>query len=131
MIALTRWRLGIKRRFVMAVTWVPIPPCFLGLPLRQMMLPFMGPLPVTSQNFAINESSKRAQNLAFRKRDASVFQGFSAILGLNIGLRTDYRSQRSKKRMIASFDFVVGVWFFRLVMATRFVRPRMALAAME
>src|SRR5436190_8771255 len=37
----------------MAVMCVPMPPCFLGLPLRQMMLPFIGPLPVSSQNRAI------------------------------------------------------------------------------
>src|SRR5213592_3232780 len=37
----------------MAVMCVPIPPCFLGLPLRQMMLPFIGPLPDSSQNRAI------------------------------------------------------------------------------
>src|SRR5439155_25616342 len=51
--ALTRWRFGRKRRLVIAVTWVPIPPCFLGLPLRQMMLPLIGPLPVNSQIRAI------------------------------------------------------------------------------
>jgi hypothetical protein len=33
----------------MAVTCVPIPPAFFALPLRQMMLPFMGRLPVSSQ----------------------------------------------------------------------------------
>src|SRR6266540_2839060 len=53
MSALTRWRFGRKRRLVMAVTCVPLSPCFLALPLRQMMLPFIGPLPVSSQNPAI------------------------------------------------------------------------------
>src|SRR5207302_8742601 len=52
--ALTRWRFGRNRRLVMAVTCVPMPPCFLGLPLRQMMLPFIGPLPVNSQIRSIN-----------------------------------------------------------------------------
>jgi hypothetical protein len=33
----------------MAVMCVPIPPDFLALPERQMMLPFMGRLPVNSQ----------------------------------------------------------------------------------
>jgi len=42
-----------KRRFVMAVTCVPMPPLFLALPLRQMMLPLIGPLPVNSQILAI------------------------------------------------------------------------------
>src|ERR1022692_2614900 len=37
----------------MAVTCVPMPPCFFGLPLRQIMLPFIGPLPVNSQRRAI------------------------------------------------------------------------------
>jgi hypothetical protein len=32
---------------------VPIPPVFFALPLRQMMLPFMGRLPVSSQILAI------------------------------------------------------------------------------
>jgi hypothetical protein len=43
----------MKRRFVMAVTCVPIPPLFLDLPLRQMMLPFIGRVPVNSQILAI------------------------------------------------------------------------------
>ena len=43
----------MKRRLVMAVMCVPMPPCFLGLPLRQMMLPFIGRLPVNSQIRAI------------------------------------------------------------------------------
>src|SRR5713101_6209131 len=42
----------------MPVTCVPMPPCFFGLPLRQMRLPFLGPLPVNSQNLAINSNSK-------------------------------------------------------------------------
>src|SRR5690349_10856777 len=54
MTAFTRWRLGRKRRLVMAVTCVPMPPFFLALPLRQMWLPLMGPVPVNSQIFAIN-----------------------------------------------------------------------------
>jgi hypothetical protein len=33
----------------MAVMCVPIPPDFLALPERQMMLPFIGRLPVNSQ----------------------------------------------------------------------------------
>src|SRR5437667_8299641 len=56
--ALTRWRLGKKRRLVMAVICVPIPPLFLDLPLRQMMLPFIGPLPVNSQILAIRILSR-------------------------------------------------------------------------
>jgi hypothetical protein len=43
----------MNRRFVIAVTWVPIPPLFLDLPLRQMMLPFIGRFPVNSQIRAI------------------------------------------------------------------------------
>src|SRR6266542_5920818 len=51
--ALTRWRLGRNRRLVIAVICVPMPPCFLALPLRQMMLPFIGRFPVSSQIRAI------------------------------------------------------------------------------
>src|SRR5579862_3964459 len=57
--ALTRWRLGKNRRFVIAVTCVPIPPDFLALPLRQMMLPFIGRFPVTSQILAITISFQK------------------------------------------------------------------------
>src|ERR1041385_3029384 len=39
----------------MAVTCVPMPPCFFALPLRQIMLPFIGPLPVSSQILAITQ----------------------------------------------------------------------------
>ena len=42
----------------MAVMCVPMPPYFLALPLRQMMLPFIGRLPVNSQMRAINSSVK-------------------------------------------------------------------------
>src|SRR5262245_25106978 len=37
----------------MAVICVPMPPAFLALPLRQIMLPFIGPFPVSSQTLAI------------------------------------------------------------------------------
>src|SRR5687767_5127841 len=37
----------------MAVTWVPMPPFFLALPLRQICEPLIGPLPVNSQIRAI------------------------------------------------------------------------------
>src|SRR6185436_8841859 len=53
MSAFTRWRLGMNLRLVIAVMCVPMPPCFLGLPLRQMMLPLRGPTPVSSQILAI------------------------------------------------------------------------------
>src|SRR5579872_7077343 len=43
----------MKRRLVIAVTCVPMPPFFLALPLRQMWLPLMGPVPVNSQILAI------------------------------------------------------------------------------
>src|SRR5579859_7242835 len=55
MSALTRWRFGMKRRLVIAVTCVPMPPFFFALPLRQMWLPLMGPVPVNSQILAINQ----------------------------------------------------------------------------
>src|SRR6185369_10628348 len=66
MMAFTRCKFGRKRRLVMAVTCVPIPPDFFDLPLRQMMLPFMGRLPVISQIlditilFFLNEREKLA-----------------------------------------------------------------------
>ncbi|MNC90773.1 hypothetical protein D3C83_69150 [compost metagenome] len=40
-------------RLVMAVMCVPMPPLFFDLPLRQMMLPFIGRVPVNSQIRAI------------------------------------------------------------------------------
>src|SRR5277367_4646960 len=46
----------MKRRLVMAVTCVPMPPFFFALPLRQMWLPFIGPVPVNSQILAIKSS---------------------------------------------------------------------------
>ena len=39
-------KVGMNRRLVIAVMCVPMPPLFLDLPLRQMMLPFIGRLPV-------------------------------------------------------------------------------------
>src|SRR2546425_3404754 len=48
----------MKRRLVIAVMCVPIPPLFLDFPLRQMMLPFIGRLPVNSQILAITFLSK-------------------------------------------------------------------------
>src|SRR5258705_148758 len=62
--ALTRCRFGMNRRFVIAVTCVPMPPFFLALPLRQIMLPLIGPLPVNSQNRDIRIFLREgAQNL--------------------------------------------------------------------
>src|SRR5256885_1623638 len=46
----------MNRRFVIAVTCVPMPPNFLALPLRQIILPFIGRLPVISQILDINQS---------------------------------------------------------------------------
>src|SRR6188474_2525707 len=64
--AFTRCRFGMKRRLVIAVTCVPMPPFFLALPLRQMWLPLMEPLPVNSQIRAIKFQSQklRAQKVA-------------------------------------------------------------------
>src|SRR5881397_1935566 len=61
MSAFTRCKFGRKRRLVIAVMCVPMPPCFLGLPLRQMMLPFIGPLPVNSQILAITHALFQGQ----------------------------------------------------------------------
>src|SRR6185436_10435311 len=47
--ALTRCRFGMKRRLVIAVMCVPMPPFFFALPLRQIWLPLMDPFPVSSQ----------------------------------------------------------------------------------
>src|SRR5882672_5850201 len=62
----------------MAVTCVPMPPTFLALPLRQMMLPFIGRLPVNSQIRAITIlCSKGAQKVAIQRDVASVISAFS------------------------------------------------------
>lgn len=66
----------MNRRLVMAVTCVPMPPFFLALPLRQMMEPLMGPLPVNSQIRAINQIPKRAGNLPVFP---SIASGFFAL----------------------------------------------------
>lgn len=56
--------IGMNLRLVMAVMCVPIPPLFFDLPLRQMMLPLRGPMPVISQILAINFFPKlRAQSI--------------------------------------------------------------------
>jgi hypothetical protein len=52
----------------MAVTWVPMPPDFFALPLRQMMLPLMAPLPVSSQRLAITKARNVTEAAAGRKR---------------------------------------------------------------
>jgi hypothetical protein len=52
---------------------VPIPPDFLDLPLRQMMLPFIGRLPVTSQILAI-------QFLSFLRSGEGINQSLSGKL---------------------------------------------------
>ncbi|SPE50628.1 exported hypothetical protein [Verrucomicrobia bacterium] len=56
--------MGKNRRLVMAVMCVPMPPLFLDLPLRQMMLPFIGPLPVNSHFLAIQFDSFLSQKSA-------------------------------------------------------------------
>src|SRR5271155_4666270 len=44
------FRFGWKTRGVLAVTCVPIPPFFLALPLRRMLVPRVGTAPVISQS---------------------------------------------------------------------------------
>jgi hypothetical protein len=48
-------------RLVIAVMCVPMPPVFFALPERQMMLPFIGRLPVNSQMRAINFLSLKSR----------------------------------------------------------------------
>src|SRR5215469_11995079 len=71
MSALTRWMFTRNLRLVMAVTCVPIPPDFFALPERQMMLPFIGRLPVNSQMRAIKflslKSRKEYQGIVRRQ----------------------------------------------------------------
>ena len=64
-------------RLVMAVMCVPMPPCFFGLPLRQMMLPLRGPTPVSSQILAINFlfQIKAAEDSHRMPRGKHYFQG--------------------------------------------------------
>src|SRR5438477_7724302 len=65
MSAFTRWRFGMNLRLVMAVMCVPMPPCFLGLPLRQIILPLIGRFPVNSQILAIRSLINRQQGSGF------------------------------------------------------------------
>src|SRR5476651_277178 len=53
MSAFTRCKFTWNLRLVIAVMCVPMPPVFFALPERQMMLPFIGRLPVNSQILAI------------------------------------------------------------------------------
>src|SRR3954464_1416531 len=80
--ALTRCRLGKKRRLVIAVTCVPIPPFFLALPLRQMWLPLIGPFPVNSQILAINVLKKNGEHSGLAsgcKWFLGVFESFQSV----------------------------------------------------
>jgi len=52
-----RCRLGRNLRFVMLVTWVPIPPLFLDWPFRLMIEPLTGRRPVIAQILAMMVSS--------------------------------------------------------------------------
>ena len=52
---LTRWRFGRNFRFVVFVMCVPIPPLFFVWPLRWMMEPVVGRLPVIAQILAMTE----------------------------------------------------------------------------
>src|SRR5882762_2054087 len=63
----------------MAVTCVPIPPLFFDLPLRQMMLPFIGRLPVNSQIRAIQipVSFGTEENITLTARCKQFFPIFS------------------------------------------------------
>ena len=49
----TDWRFGRNRRLVMPVVWRPMPPLYLGEPLRTTTLPTEGPLPQISQTLDI------------------------------------------------------------------------------
>ena len=70
----------MNRRLVIAVTCVPMPPFFLALPLRQMWLPLIGPVPVNSQILAINHfPSKGTEKVAIQRPLAS---SFSVILDI-------------------------------------------------
>lgn len=48
-LTLIHCKFGRKRRVVMLVTCVPMPPLFLDWPLRLMILPLVGRLPVIAQ----------------------------------------------------------------------------------
>src|SRR4051812_33808774 len=80
-----RWRLGKKRRLVIAVTCVPIPPFFFALPLRQMWLPLIGPFPVNSQILAINVV-KRAQTIMVARALSRVMFDFPIFSERSCGL---------------------------------------------
>src|SRR5215472_9701331 len=72
----------------MAVICVPMPPCFLGLPLRQMMLPLRGPLPVSSQMRAINSVQlKGSGSIVTKGRMASTISDRDSLF--RPGVRTE------------------------------------------
>jgi hypothetical protein len=53
----------MKRRLVVAVMCMPMPPFFLALPLRHIWLPLVGRVPVNSQILDISVLSQRAGNV--------------------------------------------------------------------
>src|ERR1044071_1458319 len=59
----------------MAVTCVPIPPLFFDLPLRQIILPFIGRFPDNSQILAINPLQLKGCKIAWVGSHASSFTG--------------------------------------------------------
>src|SRR6476469_880855 len=69
----------MKRRLVIAVTCVPMPPFFLALPLRQICDPLMGPLPVNSQIRAIKlvVPKRTGERSKFLLRCKQYFEDFS------------------------------------------------------
>src|ERR1041385_2714946 len=107
MSAFTRWRFGMKRRFVMAVTCVPIPPAFFALPLRQMMLPFTGRLPVNSQIRAITITfdSKERENYHLRVMLQEPNPKFLRLRRL-VTLRNIAAMTRSVKFALGSLIFI-------------------------
>src|SRR5690606_901714 len=65
-----RCRLGRNLRGVTLVTCVPMPPLFLLCPLRLMMLPLVGRLPVIAQILAMTSVVKRVASKGFEPAEA-------------------------------------------------------------
>src|ERR1700689_5477405 len=78
-------RFGWKRRGVLAVTWVPIPPFFLALPLRRMLVPRVGTAPVISQSRDMGMLSVGRWGRLFDEQDVAGALDLRRQLAVHLG----------------------------------------------
>src|SRR5271155_5136777 len=95
------FRFGWNTRGVLAVTWVPIPPFFLALPLRRMLVPRVGIAPVISQSrdmvFPLFDEKDVAGALDFRRQ-------LAVHLGSHAGDATRKDAAFFREELLEQFD---------------------------